>query len=42
MKGSEKEGGDKEDHLATYQSLMEPDIINKVVRSLAIVIPIIC
>lgn len=38
-----KEGGrGKKDHLATYQSLMKPDIINKLVISLAIVISIIC
>lgn len=38
-----KEGEwEKKDHLATYQSLMKPDIINKLVISLAIVIPIIC
>lgn len=37
-----KGGGEKKDHLATYQSLMKPDIINKLVISLAIVIPIIC
>lgn len=36
-----KRRGEK-DHLASYQSLMMPDIINKLVISVAIVIPIIC
>ena len=38
-----KEGGrGKKDHLSPFQSLMKPDIINKLVISLTIVIPIIC
>lgn len=37
-----KEASGKKDHLASYQSLMKPDIINKLVISVAIVIPIIC